>query len=136
MDWGAGAGPGAAPTLPQPLPFRPPVAPGGAVPRKLQRMPRAQSWQLPLRAFPLGCCPRGWTLFRWKCLWASSERKRWKQSKLDCEGRSSRLLVLPKPWSARELWEAVGEAFTQVRKGRAESLGGGRMCSLHKIRLR
>ncbi|XP_034297795.1 B-cell differentiation antigen CD72 isoform X2 [Pantherophis guttatus] len=61
----------------------------------------------------IGCCPRGWTLFRWKCLWASSERKTWSESKLDCERKSSRLLVLPKPWSARELWEAVGEAFTQ-----------------------
>ncbi|XP_058028476.1 B-cell differentiation antigen CD72-like [Ahaetulla prasina] len=62
----------------------------------------------------IGCCPRGWTLFRWKCLWASSEQKTWWWSKLDCEERSSQLLVFQKPWSAQELWEAVGEAFTQM----------------------
>ncbi|XP_070587385.1 B-cell differentiation antigen CD72-like, partial [Erythrolamprus reginae] len=61
----------------------------------------------------IGCCPPGWTLFRWKCLWASSERMVWWWSKMDCEERSSRLLVIPKPWSPREFWEAVGEALTQ-----------------------
>ncbi|XP_070599789.1 B-cell differentiation antigen CD72 isoform X2 [Erythrolamprus reginae] len=61
----------------------------------------------------IGCCPSEWTLFRWKCLWASSERKTWWWSKEDCEHRSSRLLVLSKPWSPRELWEAVGGALTQ-----------------------
>ncbi|KAG8131371.1 hypothetical protein E2320_017962, partial [Naja naja] len=65
----------------------------------------------------IGCCPHGWTLFRWKCLWASSEKKTWGASNRDCEWRSSRLLVLPEPWSARELWEAVGKAFTEALDG-------------------
>uniref|UniRef100_A0A8C6YGN8 Uncharacterized protein n=1 Tax=Naja naja TaxID=35670 RepID=A0A8C6YGN8_NAJNA len=97
-----------------PLPF------GRQWPRAL-RTSLTQSRQVSLR-FPLGCCPHGWTLFRWKCLWASSEKKTWGASNRDCEWRSSRLLVLPEPWSARELWEAVGKAFTEVRKGRAKSL--------------
>ncbi|XP_032068397.1 B-cell differentiation antigen CD72-like [Thamnophis elegans] len=61
----------------------------------------------------IGCCPDGWTLFRWKCLWASEYWESWSQSKVACEKKSSRLLVLPEPWSVQELWEAVGEAFTQ-----------------------
>uniref|UniRef100_A0A8C5S740 C-type lectin domain-containing protein n=1 Tax=Laticauda laticaudata TaxID=8630 RepID=A0A8C5S740_LATLA len=61
----------------------------------------------------IGCCPRGWALFRWKCLWASSAWRTWEQSKADCERMSSRLLVLPEPWSAAELWKAVGETFSQ-----------------------
>ncbi|XP_039224998.1 B-cell differentiation antigen CD72 isoform X2 [Crotalus tigris] len=56
----------------------------------------------------IGCCPPGWTLFRWRCLWMSSEKKNWKDSKRACELMSSRLVVLPKPWTARELWEVVG----------------------------
>ncbi|CAI5787985.1 Hypothetical predicted protein [Podarcis lilfordi] len=56
----------------------------------------------------MGCCPHGWELFRWKCLWVSppSERKSWRKSKEDCQARSSQLLIL-KPWSARELWDGV-----------------------------
>nr|XP_028605230.1 B-cell differentiation antigen CD72-like [Podarcis muralis] len=56
----------------------------------------------------MGCCPHGWKIFRWKCLWVSpsSERKSWGNSKEACQARSSQLLIL-KPWSARELWDGV-----------------------------
>ncbi|XP_026576601.1 B-cell differentiation antigen CD72 [Pseudonaja textilis] len=87
-----GAGPGAAPTLPQPPPARRPLA---------------QSSRLPLRAFPPGCCPRGWTPFRWKCLRASSEEKTWAQSRWDCKAASSQLLILRKPWDAPEVWPSA-----------------------------
>ncbi|XP_033020581.1 B-cell differentiation antigen CD72-like [Lacerta agilis] len=54
------------------------------------------------------CCPRGWKLFGWKCLWISpsSERKTWRKSKEVCEAISTRLLVL-KPWTAEQLWGAT-----------------------------
>ncbi|XP_061468718.1 B-cell differentiation antigen CD72-like [Rhineura floridana] len=56
----------------------------------------------------MGCCPSGWKLFRWKCLWiaSSAEKKNWEDSKLDCQDKSSQLLTL-KPWNARELWNAA-----------------------------
>ncbi|XP_077792730.1 B-cell differentiation antigen CD72 [Podarcis muralis] len=54
----------------------------------------------------IGCCPRGWNLFRWKCLWISEEMKTWEESRKACEAMSSQLLVL-KPWSAKELWDAT-----------------------------
>ncbi|XP_053264708.1 B-cell differentiation antigen CD72-like [Podarcis raffonei] len=56
----------------------------------------------------IGCCPHGWNLFRWKCLWISSswEKKSWEESQEACKRKSSQLLVL-KPWSAKELWDAT-----------------------------
>ncbi|CAI5787987.1 Hypothetical predicted protein [Podarcis lilfordi] len=54
----------------------------------------------------IGCCPRGWNLFRWKCLWISREMKSWDDSQEACRRKSSQLLVL-KPWSAKELWDAT-----------------------------
>ncbi|XP_054842795.1 killer cell lectin-like receptor subfamily F member 1 isoform X2 [Eublepharis macularius] len=55
----------------------------------------------------IGCCPNGWTLFRWKCLWVSNEWKAWEDSKRDCERQSSQLLIL-KPWDAGTLGDAAG----------------------------
>ncbi|KAL8204142.1 UNVERIFIED_CONTAM: hypothetical protein K2H54_068334, partial [Gekko kuhli] len=54
----------------------------------------------------MGCCPPGWTLFRWKCLRASNERKSWDWSKWLCGDRGAQLLVL-KPWDARTFWGAT-----------------------------
>uniref|UniRef100_A0A8C3CIE2 CD72 protein n=1 Tax=Cairina moschata TaxID=8855 RepID=A0A8C3CIE2_CAIMO len=39
------------------------------------------------------CCPPGWLLYRGKCLFVSAEKKSWRQSHDDCEGRASRLLL-------------------------------------------
>uniref|UniRef100_A0A8B9EGY6 CD72 protein n=1 Tax=Anser cygnoides TaxID=8845 RepID=A0A8B9EGY6_ANSCY len=39
------------------------------------------------------CCPPGWLLYNGKCLFVSSEKKSWWQSRSDCEARSSQLLV-------------------------------------------
>ncbi|KAM6469731.1 uncharacterized protein PHA67_014711 isoform 2-T2 [Liasis olivaceus] len=58
----------------------------------------------------IGCCAPGWTLFRWRCLQASTQKKTWEESADACKRMTSQLLVL-KPWSARELWEAVGDAY-------------------------
>nr|XP_028605229.1 B-cell differentiation antigen CD72-like [Podarcis muralis] len=52
------------------------------------------------------CCPQGWKLFGWKCLWISWEMKTWVESQKACKRESSQLLVL-KPWSAKELWDAT-----------------------------
>ncbi|CAI7935432.1 Hypothetical predicted protein, partial [Podarcis lilfordi] len=54
------------------------------------------------------CCPQEWKLFGWKCLWISPSwgMKSWQESQKDCKWKSSQLLVL-KPWSAKELWDAT-----------------------------
>ncbi|NWW32076.1 CD72 protein, partial [Panurus biarmicus] len=39
------------------------------------------------------CCPRGWVLYRSKCLYISMTRKTWQESQQDCARRSARLLV-------------------------------------------
>ncbi|NWU19172.1 CD72 protein, partial [Dyaphorophyia castanea] len=39
------------------------------------------------------CCPKGWVLFRSKCLYISVTKKTWQESQQDCAGRSARLLV-------------------------------------------
>ncbi|NWV83887.1 CD72 protein, partial [Dasyornis broadbenti] len=39
------------------------------------------------------CCPRGWVLYRSKCLFISVENKTWQESKQDCIRRSAQLLV-------------------------------------------
>ncbi|XP_066844191.1 B-cell differentiation antigen CD72-like isoform X2 [Anser cygnoides] len=46
------------------------------------------------------CCPPGWLLYNGKCLFVSSEKKSWWQSRSDCEARSSQLLV----HSERQAW--------------------------------
>ncbi|XP_062984881.1 B-cell differentiation antigen CD72-like [Elgaria multicarinata webbii] len=60
----------------------------------------------------MGCCPDGWKLFRWKCLWISTDQKTWADSKASCKSEQSQLLIL-KPWSARELWDAVLVNYAQ-----------------------
>ncbi|XP_042303814.1 B-cell differentiation antigen CD72-like [Sceloporus undulatus] len=49
----------------------------------------------------IGCCPSGWTLFRWKCLWVSQELKTWEESQEDCKERGSQLMLLKGPWDDR-----------------------------------
>ncbi|NXQ33184.1 CD72 protein, partial [Alaudala cheleensis] len=39
------------------------------------------------------CCPRGWVLYRNKCLYISVTKKTWQDSDQDCAERSARLLV-------------------------------------------
>ncbi|NXE41253.1 CD72 protein, partial [Ptilorrhoa leucosticta] len=39
------------------------------------------------------CCPRGWVLYRSKCLYISVTKKTWRDSQEDCADRSARLLV-------------------------------------------
>ncbi|NXY38083.1 CD72 protein, partial [Pomatorhinus ruficollis] len=39
------------------------------------------------------CCPRGWILFRSKCLYISVIKKTWRESYQDCSGKSAQLLV-------------------------------------------
>ncbi|NXH31654.1 CD72 protein, partial [Myiagra hebetior] len=39
------------------------------------------------------CCPRGWVLYRSKCLYISAVKKTWEESWQDCRERSARLLV-------------------------------------------
>nr|XP_056705081.1 B-cell differentiation antigen CD72 [Euleptes europaea] len=54
----------------------------------------------------IGCCPDEWSLFRWKCLRVSSDRKNWADSRLDCQRQQAQLLIL-KPWRATAIWEAI-----------------------------
>ncbi|NXO15201.1 CD72 protein, partial [Oriolus oriolus] len=46
----------------------------------------------------LDCCPSGWLLYRGKCLFISSEKKTWEDSRDECEKTYSQLLVT-KSWS-------------------------------------
>ncbi|KAM4879283.1 B-cell differentiation antigen CD72-like [Sylvia borin] len=39
------------------------------------------------------CCPRGWVLFRSKCLYISVAKKTWMESYQDCSGKSAQLLA-------------------------------------------
>uniref|UniRef100_A0A8B9SUJ9 C-type lectin domain-containing protein n=1 Tax=Anas platyrhynchos TaxID=8839 RepID=A0A8B9SUJ9_ANAPL len=44
------------------------------------------------------CCPSGWLLYRGKCLFVSSEKKTWDDSRAECERKYSQLLIT-KSWS-------------------------------------
>uniref|UniRef100_A0A8C3GN54 CD72 protein n=1 Tax=Cairina moschata TaxID=8855 RepID=A0A8C3GN54_CAIMO len=44
------------------------------------------------------CCPSGWLLYRGKCLFVSSEKKTWDDSRAECEEKYSQLLIT-KSWS-------------------------------------
>ncbi|KAJ6654985.1 hypothetical protein lerEdw1_006456 [Lerista edwardsae] len=44
-----------------------------------------------------GCCPRNWENFRESCYWASVQRLSWANAKLDCEKKSSHLVILNSP---------------------------------------
>ncbi|NXX17225.1 CD72 protein, partial [Podargus strigoides] len=46
----------------------------------------------------IDCCPSGWLLYRGKCLFVSSEKKTWEDSRDECEKKYSQLLVT-KSWS-------------------------------------
>ncbi|XP_065513334.1 B-cell differentiation antigen CD72-like [Caloenas nicobarica] len=46
----------------------------------------------------IDCCPVGWLLYRGKCLFISSEKKTWEDSRNECEKKYSQLLVT-KSWS-------------------------------------
>ncbi|NXH39408.1 CD72 protein, partial [Dicaeum eximium] len=46
----------------------------------------------------IDCCPSGWLLYRGKCLFISSEKKTWEDSRDECEKTYSQLLVT-KSWS-------------------------------------
>ncbi|KFV27479.1 C-type lectin domain family 17, member A, partial [Tauraco erythrolophus] len=46
----------------------------------------------------IDCCPSGWLLYRGKCLFISSEKKTWEDSRVECEKKYSQLLVT-KSWS-------------------------------------
>ncbi|NXG61248.1 CD72 protein, partial [Hemiprocne comata] len=46
----------------------------------------------------IDCCPSGWLLYRGKCLFISSEKKTWEDSREECERKYSQLLVT-KSWS-------------------------------------
>ncbi|NXS28084.1 CD72 protein, partial [Pomatostomus ruficeps] len=40
------------------------------------------------------CCPRGWVLYRSKCLFISVVEKTWQESQQDCTGKSAQLLFI------------------------------------------
>ncbi|NWX42970.1 CD72 protein, partial [Steatornis caripensis] len=46
----------------------------------------------------IDCCPSGWLLYRGKCLFISSEKKTWEDSRDECDKKYSQLLVT-KSWS-------------------------------------
>ncbi|NWU70856.1 CD72 protein, partial [Pterocles burchelli] len=46
----------------------------------------------------IDCCPSGWLLYRGKCLFISSEKKTWEDSRDECEKKYSQLLVT-KSWN-------------------------------------
>ncbi|XP_048359573.1 oxidized low-density lipoprotein receptor 1-like [Sphaerodactylus townsendi] len=54
-----------------------------------------------------GCCPPGWKLFRWRCLWVSDVEGNRQQSQERCKHQRARLLVF-KGWDAAAVWEAIG----------------------------
>uniref|UniRef100_A0A8C3N4U1 Uncharacterized protein n=1 Tax=Geospiza parvula TaxID=87175 RepID=A0A8C3N4U1_GEOPR len=47
---------------------------------------------------PTDCCPSGWLLYRGKCLFISSEKKTWEDSRDECEKTYSQLLIT-KSWT-------------------------------------
>lgn len=46
----------------------------------------------------IDCCPSGWLLYRGKCLFISTEKKTWDDSRAECEEKYSQLLIT-KSWS-------------------------------------
>ncbi|XP_053158986.1 B-cell differentiation antigen CD72-like [Hemicordylus capensis] len=57
-------------------------------------------WQQATSCQQRGCCPCGWKLFRWKCLWISQEKETWANSRWACHEKSAQLLIVKKPWDA------------------------------------
>lgn len=55
-------------------------------------------WLSKALPLPPDCCPSGWLLYRGKCLFISSEKKTWEDSRDECEKKYSQLLVT-KSWS-------------------------------------
>uniref|UniRef100_A0A803T3N0 C-type lectin domain-containing protein n=1 Tax=Anolis carolinensis TaxID=28377 RepID=A0A803T3N0_ANOCA len=68
--------------------------------QKEEELQRATSCQ------QAGCCPSGWSLFRWRCLLVSKQEKNWENSQKECQRMGSRLLVLKEPTEATALPEA------------------------------
>ncbi|NXS77355.1 CD72 protein, partial [Erpornis zantholeuca] len=66
------------------------------------------------------CCPRGWILFRSKCLYISLTKKTWQESQQDCAGRSARLLV-------RDNWSPVIPVPHFVQESKARYWIGARV---------
>ncbi|XP_066473845.1 B-cell differentiation antigen CD72 [Tiliqua scincoides] len=54
----------------------------------------------------IGCCPKGWRLFRWKCFWISTDQHSWDSSSKQCKEQESQLATL-KYWTAEELHSAL-----------------------------
>ncbi|NXX81466.1 CD72 protein, partial [Urocolius indicus] len=46
----------------------------------------------------IDCCPSGWLLYRGKCLFISSEKKTWEDSRDECERKYAQLLIT-KSWT-------------------------------------
>ncbi|NXL94881.1 CD72 protein, partial [Alectura lathami] len=46
----------------------------------------------------IDCCPSGWLLYRGKCLFVSTDKKTWDDSRTECEEKYSQLLIT-KSWS-------------------------------------
>uniref|UniRef100_A0A8C9G054 C-type lectin domain-containing protein n=1 Tax=Pavo cristatus TaxID=9049 RepID=A0A8C9G054_PAVCR len=46
----------------------------------------------------IDCCPSGWLLYRGKCLFISTDKKTWDDSRTECEEKYSQLLIT-KSWS-------------------------------------
>uniref|UniRef100_A0A803Y8N8 C-type lectin domain-containing protein n=1 Tax=Meleagris gallopavo TaxID=9103 RepID=A0A803Y8N8_MELGA len=46
----------------------------------------------------IDCCPSGWLLYRGKCLFISTDKKTWDDSRAECEEKYSQLLIT-KSWS-------------------------------------
>ena len=70
------------------------------------------------------CCPSGWLLYRGKCLFVSTDKKTWDDSRAECEEKYSQLLIT-KSWSRWTLpvgsvgaWQSWGHptAWGQHRK--------------------
>lgn len=59
------------------------------------------SWQAllfsPTTGSKTGCCPRNWENFRESCYWTSLQRLSWDNARLDCEKKSSHLVILNSP---------------------------------------
>ncbi|NXE29704.1 CD72 protein, partial [Ardeotis kori] len=76
----------------------------------------------------IDCCPSGWLLYRGKCLFISSEKKTWEDSRNECEKIYSQLLVT-KSWTRWTVpvgcWERGGQELVHPALGSPEGGGQG-----------
>ncbi|KAM9398870.1 uncharacterized protein ACWYII_031314 isoform 3-T4 [Salvelinus alpinus] len=70
-------------------------------------------------------CPKGWRMLGSSCYFLSTERKTWKESKLDCLARGADLVIINSRQEQKLLYQLDGDADLLVWIGLTDSVNEG-----------